>query len=160
MELLVSVRWNTIEHIVCYLMEPLVSSIHWVLNWDRILWNLSCEILMKIIFNCVGCINFHKLINTLYVFASLYHKLMFYYQYLHYTICISGITHYVTKYHSKSLFNTHWNLFGQKDPWNFLQSSMELFEQHLNNTCGSMEFHGIPWNFVQIQSPMEFHGTW
>ena len=76
-----------------------------------------------------------------------------------YLICISGIIHYVTKYHSKSLFNAHWNLFGQKVPWNFLQSSMELFEQHLNNTCGSMEFHGIHWNFVQIQSSMEFHGT-
>ena len=49
--------------------------------------------------------------------------------------------------------------FGQKVPWNFLQSSMELFEQHLNNICGSMEFHGIPWNFVQIQSSMKFHGT-
>ena len=59
----------------------------------------------------------------------------------------------------------------QKVPWNFLQSSMELFEQHLNDTCGfqginSMEleqhilnFHGIPWNFVQIQTSMEFHGT-
>ena len=22
-----------------------------------------------------------------------------------------------------------------------------------------MEFHGIPWNFVQVQSSMEFHGT-
>ena len=30
-----------------------------------------------------------------------------------------------------------------KVPWNFLQGSMELFEQHLSNTCGSMEFHGI-----------------
>ena len=47
----------------------------------------------------------------------------------------------------------------QKVPWNFLQSSMELFEQHLNNTRGSMEFHGtwatkpqVPWNC------MEFHG--
>ena len=49
--------------------------------------------------------------------------------------------------------------FDQKFPWNFLQSSMELFEQHLNNTRGSMEFHGtwaakpqVPWN------SMEFHG--
>ena len=41
---------------------------------------------------------------------------------------------------------------------------MELFEQHLNNTCGSMEFHGtwatkpqhgIPWNFFHTP---EFHG--
>ena len=64
--------------------------------------------------------------------------------------------HGTRKYHSKSLFNAHWNLFGQKAPWNFLQSSMELFEQHLNNTCGSMEFHGIlsrskvPWNSMEL----------
>ena len=49
--------------------------------------------------------------------------------------------------------------FDLQVPWNFLQSSMELFEQHLNNTRGSMEFHGtlatkpkVPWN------SMEFHG--
>ena len=59
----------------------------------------------------------------------------------------------------KISFQCSLKLFGQKVPWNFLQSSMELFEQHLNNICGSMEFHGIPWNFVQIQSSMEFHGT-
>ena len=59
--------------------------------------NLSFQILMKIIFNCAGWINFRKLINTLYLFASLFHQLMFYYQYLHYTICISGITHYASK---------------------------------------------------------------
>ena len=103
-------------------------------------------------------------------FVSLFHQLMFYYQYLHYTICISGIIHYVSKYHSKSLFNAHWNLFWSKSsmelspvfhgtflnkiwttfvvPWN----SMELKQQNL-------KFHGIPWNFVQIQSSMEFHGT-
>ena len=105
-----------------------------------------------------GWINFHKLINTLYLFISkslspTYVLLSIFALYL---ICISGITHYVTKYHSKSLFNAHWNLFGQKVPWNFLQSSMELFEQHLNNTCGSMEFHGIlsrskvPWNSMEL----------
>ena len=111
---------------------------------------------MKIIFNCAGWINFRKLINTLYLFASLFHQLMFYYQYLHYTICISGITHYVSKYHSKSLFNAYWNLFWSK-------SSMELslefhgtfwttFEQHL-------WFHGIPWNLSnKTSSSMEFHG--
>ena len=63
----------------CYLMEPLVSSIHWVLKWDRIPWNLSFQILMKIIFNCVGLIHFRKLINTLHLYASLFHQLMFYY---------------------------------------------------------------------------------
>ena len=32
--------------------------------------------------------------------------------------------------------------FDQKVPWNFFQSSLELFEQHLDNICGSTEFHG------------------
>ena len=49
-ELLVSVPWNFMEPIICYFMEPMVSSMHWVLNWDRIPWNLSIQILMKIIF--------------------------------------------------------------------------------------------------------------
>ena len=41
--------------------------------------------------------------------------------------------------------------FDQKVPWNFLQSSMELFEQHFNN---------IPWNLSnKTSSSMEFHGT-
>ena len=189
MELLVSVPWNSMEPIVCYLMEPLVSSIQWVLKWDRIPWNLGFQILMKIIFNSAGWINYHKLINILYLFASFFHQLMSFYQYLHYTICISGITHYISKYHSKYHFNAHWNLFWSK-------SSMELspefngtfwtkFEQHLwfhgipwnlsNKTSSSMEFHGtfstlpssihgIPWNFFPWNFPpknsMEFHGTW
>ena len=126
-------------------MEPLASSVLWVLNLDRIPWNLS--------------------------FVSLFNQFMFYYQYLHYTTCISDITHYVSKYHSISLFNAHWNLFWSK-------SSMELspefhgtfwtiFEQHL-------WFHGIPWNLSnktsssmdyschrnqRSPSSMEFHGT-
>ena len=142
-------------------MGPLASSIFWVLNWDRIPSNLS--------------------------FVSLFHQLMFYYQYLHYTTCISGITHYVSKYHSKSLFNAHRNLFWSK-------SSMELstefhgtfwktFEQHLwfhgipwnlsHKTSSSMEFHGIlsrsnvPWNSVELfpysrvpWNSIEFHGTY
>ena len=49
----------------CYLLEPLVSSMHWVLKWYKIPWNLSFKILMKMVFNCAGWINFHKLINTL-----------------------------------------------------------------------------------------------
>ena len=82
------VPWNGMESFFCYLMEPLLSSLLWVLNLDRIPWNLS--------------------------FVSVFHQHMFYYQYLHYTTCISGITHYVSKYHSKSLFNSHWNLFWSK----------------------------------------------
>ena len=104
---------------------------------------------MKIIFNCAGWINFRKLINTLYLFAILFHQLMLYYQYLHYTICISGITHYASKYHPKSLFNAHWNLFWSK-------SSMGL----------PPEFHGtfwttpvVPWNSMQLkQQNLKFHG--
>ena len=140
-----SMEWHGI--FVCYLMEPLASSIFWVLNLDRIPWNLS--------------------------FVSLFHQRMLYYQYLHYTTCISGITHYVSKYHSKSLFNVHWNLFWSKNSMKlfpeFHGTFWTTFEQHLwfhgiqwnlsNRTPSSMEFHGIPWNFVQIQSSMEFHGT-
>ena len=55
--------------------------------------------------------------------------------------------------------------FDQKVPWNFLQSSMELFEQHLNNTCCSMEFHGtwatkpqVPWNSMKFCPDPKFHG--
>ena len=130
------IAWN----LLCrHLMEPLASSILWVLNLNRIPWNLSFQVLMKIISTFAQRINFRKIISTLYRFLSLFHQLISYYQYLHYTICISGVTHYVSKYHSKSLFNETY--FDQKAPWNFLKSSMELFEQHLNNTCGSMEFH-------------------
>ena len=49
MELLVTVPGHSMEPNVCYLMEPLVLSMHWVLNWDRIPRNLSFQILMKII---------------------------------------------------------------------------------------------------------------
>ena len=72
----------------------------------------------------------------------------------------------------KISFQCSLKLFGQKVPWNFLQSSMEIFEQDLNNICGSMEFHGIlsrskvPWNSMELfphsrvpWNSMEFHGT-
>ena len=116
-------------------------------------------ILMKIIFTCAGWINFRNLINTLYLFA------------ISFTNWCFSIDICIVPYAFPALLITYQNIiqnlfsmvietyFDQKVPWNFLQSSMELFEQHLNNTCGSMEFHGIPWNFVQIQSSMEFHGT-
>ena len=159
MELLVSVQWNSMEPIVCYLMDPLVSSIHWVLKWDRIPWNLSFQILMKIIFNCAEWIDFLKLINTLYLFAISLTNWCF-------VINICTIP-----YAFPALLITYQNIiqnlfsmlivtyFDQKVPWNFLQSSIELFEQHLNNNCGSMEFHEIPWNFFQIKRSVEFHGT-
>ena len=37
------------------------------------------------------------------------------------------------------LIETH---FDQKVQWNFLHGSMEVFEEHLSNICGSIEFHG------------------
>ena len=172
MELLVSVPWNSMKPIVCYSMEPLVSSIHWVLKWDRIPWNLSFQILLKIIFNCAGWINFRKLINTLYLFAISFTNWCFIID-----ICIipNAFPALLITYQNiiqnlfSMLIETY---FDQKVPWNFFQSSMELFEQHLNNTCGSMEFHGIlsrsnvPWNSMEFfpysrvpWNSMEFHGT-
>ena len=159
MELLVSVPWNSMEPVVCCLMEPLVSSIHWVLKWDRIPWNSSFEVLMKIIFNCAGWINLRKLINTLYLFAISFTNWCFIID-----ICIIPYVFLALLITYQNIIQNLFSMlietyFDQTVPWNFLQSSMELFEQHLNNTSGSMEFHGIPWNFVQIQSSMEFHGT-
>ena len=126
-----------------------------VLNLDRIPWNLSFQILMKIIFNFSGWINFRKVISTLYLLVSLVHQLMFNFIYLPYTICISGITHYVSKYHSKSLFYAHWNLFWSKSSIvlspEFHGTFWTTFEQHL-------WFHGIPWNLSnKTSSSIEFH---
>ena len=92
-------------------------------------------------------------------------------------ICIIPYMHFQhyslrNKISFKISFQCSLKLFGQKVPWNFLQSSKELFEQHLNNICGSMEFHGIlsrskvPWNSMELfphsrvpWNSMEFHGT-
>ena len=59
------VPWNSMEYSF-YWMEPFVSSILWVLNLDRIPWNLRFQILMKIVFNFAPWINFRKLISTLF----------------------------------------------------------------------------------------------
>ena len=125
-------------------------------KWDRIPWNLSSQILMKIIINCAGWINFRKLINTLYLFAVSFTNWGF-------IINICTIP-----YAFPALLITYQNIiqnifsmliktyFDKKIPWKFLQNSMELFEQHLNNTCGSMEFHVIlsrskvPWNSMEL----------
>ena len=92
-----------------------------------------------------------------------------------YLICISDITHYVTKYHSKSLFNDHWIFLVKKFhgtfsrvPWNFLNNIWTTSVVPWN----SMEFHGIlsrskvPWNSMELfphsrvpWNSMEFHGT-
>ena len=139
---------------------------------------------MTIIFNFAGLINFRQLISTPYIFVCLFHQIMFYDQYLHYTTWISGITHYVSKYHSKSLYNVHRSLFWSKS---FMELSPEFhgtfwttFEQHLwfhgipwnlsNKTPSSMESHGIlsrskvPWNSMGLflkfhRISVEFHGT-
>ena len=103
-------------------------------NLGRILWNLNFPILMKIVFNFAGCINFRKLISTLYLFPTY----------------VFFFNIYIILYAFPELLITCQNviqdLFSMLietylDP--FLQKSMELFEQHhLDNTCGSMEFHG------------------
>ena len=64
---LFGILWNHLYH-----------QYSWVINLDRIPWNLSFHILKKIIFNFAGCINFRKLISTLYLFVSVFHQLMFY----------------------------------------------------------------------------------
>ena len=181
MELLVSVPWNSMEPNVCYLMEPLVSSIHWVLNWDRIPWNLSFEIVKKIIFNCAGWINFRKLINTIYLFASVIHQLMFIiniciipYAFLALLITYQNIiqnlflmlieTYLIKKFHG-TFSRVPWNFLNNiwttpVVPWN----SMELKQQNLRfhgipwnsmEFCPDPKFYGIPWNFFHTP---EFHG--
>ena len=114
---------------------------------------------MKVIFNCAGWINFRKVI-TPYIFLL-----------VSFTNWCFIININIIPYTFPALLITYQNIiqnpflmlfetcFDQKVPWNFLQSSMELFEHHLNNTRGSMEFHGtwatksqVPWN------SMEFHG--
>ena len=95
-------------------------------------------------------------ISTLYLFVCIFHPFMFYHQDSRYTTWSSGITHCVSKYHSKSLFDVHWNLFWSKS---YTELSSEFhgtfrptFEQHL-------WFHGIAWNLSNISSSsMDFHG--
>ena len=81
-----------------------------------------------------------------------------------YLICISDITHYVTKYHSKSLFNDHWIFLVKKFlgtfsrvPWNFLNNiwTTSVVPWNSMEFCPDPKFHGIPWNFFHTP---EFHG--
>ena len=159
---------------------------HWVLKWYRIPWNLSFKILTKMIFNCAGWIDFHKFLISYNFLQVSFANLCFIIN-----ICIIPYMHFQhyslrNKISFKISFQCSLKLFGQKVPWNFLQSPMELFEQHLNNICGSMEFHGIlsrskvpwnsmelfphsrvPWNSMELLifpqkvpwNSMEFHGT-
>ena len=171
MELLVSVPWNSMEPIVCYLMEPLVSSIHWVSKWDRIPWNLSFQILMKIIFNCAGSINFRKLTNTLYLFVNLFHQLMYvlllifalYHMHSrHYSLRIKISFKISFQYSLKLILIKKFHGTFSWVPWNFLNkiwttpvvpwNSMELEQQNL-------KFHGILWNSLEFCPDPKFHGT-
>ena len=77
---------------------------------------------------------------------------------LNFTSWNFGIIHYVSKHHSKSLFNAQWNLFW----WTFSSNSWTTSVvpwNSLERKRHNLKFHGIPWNFVQSQSSMELHGT-
>ena len=50
------------------------------------------------------------------------------------------------------LIETFWSKRSMELSPEFHGTFWTTFEQHL-------WFHGIPWNFLQIQSSMEFHGT-
>ena len=50
------------------------------------------------------------------------------------------------------LIETFWSKSSMELSPEFHGTFWTTFEQHL-------WFHGIPWNFVQIQNSMEFHGT-
>ena len=113
----------------------------------------------QMVFNCAGWIDFHKLINTITFCKSLSPTYVLLSIFALYLICISNINHYVTKYHSKSLFNAHWNFLVKKFhgtfskvPWNFLNNIWTTSVVPWN----SMEFHGIlsrskvPWNSMEL----------
>ena len=152
------------EPIVCYLMEPLVSSIHWVLKWNRIPWNLSFQILMKIILNCAGWIDLRKLINTLYLFA-----ISFTYWCFIINICIISkhFRHY--SFRIKISFNISFQCSLKlilikkfhgtfsRVPWNFLSNiwTTPVVPWNVMEICPDLKFHGIPWNFFHTP---EFHG--
>ena len=163
-----------------YLMEPLVSSIHWVLKWDRIPWNLSYQILMKIVFNSSGWINFPKLINTLYLFAISFTNWCFIiniciipYAFPALLITYQNIIQNLFSMLIETYFDQKFHGTFSRVPWNFLNNiwttpvvpwnSMELFpysrvpwnsmEYHGTfnfPSKSSKEFHGIPWNFFEV----------
>ena len=120
---------------------------------------------MKVIFNCAGWINFRKLI-TPYIFLQ-----------VSFTNWCFIININIIPYAFPALLITYQNIIqnpfsmlietclNQKVPWNFLQSSMEHFEHHLNNTRGSMEFHGtwatkpqVSWNSMEFCPDPKFRG--
>ena len=109
-------------------------------------WNIFCYLMEPLASSILWFFNLDRIPWNL-SFVSLFHQLM-----LHYTTCISGVIHYVSKY----LSNAHWNLFWSK-------SSMELSPEFHGTFWTIFEqqmwFHGIPWNLSNKTSNfMEFHG--
>ena len=78
-------------------------------------------------------------------------------------VIISLVNHHIVIF--SKLIETY---FDKKNPWNFLNSSMELWNNiwtivvpmnSMQLKQHNIKFHGIPWNFIQIQSSMEFYET-
>ena len=143
----------------CYLMEPLVSSVHWDLKWDRIPWNLNFQILMKVIFNCAGWINFRKLLKTPYIFMQ--DSLTNWCVIINICIIPFALPALLITYQNiiQISFQCSLKLILIKKFRGTLSRVPWIFWTHLNNTCGSLEIHGtwatkpyVPWN------SMEFHG--
>ena len=122
---------------------------------------------MKIVFNFAGRINSRKLkkhpiyfcksLSPTYVLFSIFALYDMHFRHYSLRIRISFKISFqcslklilIKKFHgsySRVPWNNIWTI--PVVPWN----SMELKQQNL-------KFHGIPWNYVQIQSSMEFQGT-
>ena len=78
-------------------------------------------------------------------------------------VIISLVNHHIVIF--SKLIETY---FDKKNPWNFLNSSMELWNNiwtivvpmnSMQLKQHNIKFHGIPWNFIQTQSSMEFYET-
>ena len=85
-----------------------------------------------------------------YVLLSIF--ALYHMHFRHYSLCIL-----ISKYHTKSLFNAHQNLFWPRSSMELSPEFHGTFWQHLNNTCGSIEFHGtlatkpqVPWNSMEF----------
>ena len=150
-------------------MEPLASFILWVLNLDRIPWNMSFQFFMKIIPIFAEWINFRKLISTLYKLAHpKFHVIPCNSMEFHGTACVSEIGALQTL-SSMAFHGIPRNCSCQRN-W-CTPHSIEFHEISRNcsghrnwRTPSSMEFHGMPWycsgqrNWRTLSS-MEFHGT-
>ena len=98
-----------------------------VLNLERIPWNLSFQILMRIIFNFSGWINLRKLMSTLYLFLSFLKQCMFNFQCLPYNQLHFRHNSLRIKISFQISFQCSLKLILiKKVPMKFHQSSMEL----------------------------------